>query len=220
MAYCRECGAPIDEAAKFCPECGTPANGETVTAPVEASPPPTPQPSNAKPKKKATRRQTTYGCLTLVGIVVIIVAVVALATSGHKTNVATSPTPTPVRLTAKETREYKLIAAFLPRGKKIENTEWNARTSADQSQADALTWKALDLYAGAVIAMDKDGFFSKHVRAGGAVKQLEKLFLAYRDNLTGEIYAKSRDEFAFFYPQAQVARERVQAELNRIAGIQ
>jgi hypothetical protein len=157
MAYCRECGAPIDEAAKFCPECGTASGGETATPPVEASPPPPSQPSNAKPKKKAVSRKTGCGCLTLVGIVVIIVAVVALATSGHKTNVATSPTPTPVRLTAKETREYNLIVAFLPAVTKAENMEWNARgwMGIDRSQVDALTWKLLDLYVGAVMAVDK-----------------------------------------------------------------
>ncbi len=39
MAYCRECGASIDEAVKFCPECGTPAGVQTAALPDEASPP-------------------------------------------------------------------------------------------------------------------------------------------------------------------------------------
>jgi hypothetical protein len=119
MAFCRECGAPIDDGVKFCPECGTPAGGDAATPPDEVSPPATSQP------------------------------------------VANNATPT-----------------------------------------------------------KKDGFFSKHVRAGGALKQLEKLFVAYKDHLTGEIYATGTDEFPSFYSGTQPAREQVQAELNRIAGIQ
>jgi len=227
MAYCRECGASIDEEAKFCPECGTPAGGETAAPPEEASPAATSQPtaSGAAPAKKAISRKQGCGCLVVavVAAIIVVAALVGPGTKGGSTS-KKSPAqqPTPVRLTAKEKREYNLIAAFLPKGKKIEDTEMNARASVgvNQSQADALRMKALDLYAAALIAVNKDGFFTKHVRAGGALKQLEKLFVAYRDNLSAEIYAKSEEEFAFFYPDAQVAREQVQAELNRIAGIQ
>lgn len=34
MAYCRKCGARIDDYAAVCPECGTPQNGGQNTPPV------------------------------------------------------------------------------------------------------------------------------------------------------------------------------------------
>jgi hypothetical protein len=34
MAYCRKCGAQIDDHASFCPECGTVQNGAQSTPPV------------------------------------------------------------------------------------------------------------------------------------------------------------------------------------------
>ena len=34
MAYCRKCGALIDDYASVCPKCGTPQNGGSNTPPV------------------------------------------------------------------------------------------------------------------------------------------------------------------------------------------
>ena len=34
MAYCRKCGALIDDYAAVCPKCGTPQNGGSSTPPV------------------------------------------------------------------------------------------------------------------------------------------------------------------------------------------
>ena len=37
MAYCKNCGAPMEEGTQVCPQCGTPQNQNQNNAPVEDS---------------------------------------------------------------------------------------------------------------------------------------------------------------------------------------
>jgi len=96
MAYCRECGASIDEAVKFCPECGTPAGVETAAPPVEEEPPP-------KSWFAAHNFKRGVG-IALVAIAAITILGAIFGTDNKKpapkTNVAnvapgTTPSPTP-----------------------------------------------------------------------------------------------------------------------------
>ena len=82
--FCTNCGAGLDEAAKFCAACGTQTAGETPPPP-----PPMPQPISQQPyapapppaKKKHTGLKVFLGIFGgLLGVVALIFAVAAAAT--------------------------------------------------------------------------------------------------------------------------------------------
>lgn len=69
MAYCRQCGAPMQDGAKFCPECGSP----TDSAPVRTAAPQIEYPAE-KPKKK---RKSLFKCWWFWVLAVIVIAGIA-----------------------------------------------------------------------------------------------------------------------------------------------
>ena len=44
MKYCHNCGAQLEDPARFCTRCGTPALDTTKAAPAQAAPVPAQQP--------------------------------------------------------------------------------------------------------------------------------------------------------------------------------
>ena len=81
MAYCRQCGAPLQEGTKFCSECGAPAD----SAPVRMAEPQIEYPAE-KPKKK---RKSIFKRWWFWVLAVIVIAGLA-GRSGEKTQ--TEPT--------------------------------------------------------------------------------------------------------------------------------
>jgi hypothetical protein len=90
---------------------------------------PTARAKPKKTKKKASTRQTVFGCLTIVVIVLVIVAVVVAVTSGHKTPVA------------QQARDY--IAKYKPDIVMVQGNvqtvqaDMTAKGSLDQTAQDA-----------------------------------------------------------------------------------
>ena len=81
MAFCRQCGAPLQEGTKFCSECGAPAD----SAPVRMASPQLEYPAE-KPKKK---RKSIFKRWWFWVLAVIVIAGIA-GRSGAKT--LTKPT--------------------------------------------------------------------------------------------------------------------------------
>jgi hypothetical protein len=132
-----------------------------------------------------------------------------------------TPTLTPVHLTAKEEREYKLIAAFFAAGVKVEKTAMSATQAlvdGDQEKAVALGAKAQNLFLDATTAADKTGFLSADVKVGGALETLEKRFMTYANALTVMMEAPRLEGFLELSGEVDSAKAPLQAELNRIAG--
>ena len=98
MAFCRQCGAPLQEGTKFCSECGAPAEG----APVRMAEPQIEYPAE-KPKKK---RKSIFKRWWFWVLAVIVIAGIA-GRSGAKTLTKpsarqTAPVTTPApRVTAR-----------------------------------------------------------------------------------------------------------------------
>ena len=69
MAYCRQCGAPLQEGTKFCAECGAPAAG----APIRTAVPQIAYPAE-KPRK---RRKSIFGRWWFWVLALIVIEVLA-----------------------------------------------------------------------------------------------------------------------------------------------
>lgn len=69
MAYCRQCGAPLQEGTKFCPECGAPAERALVRTAA-----PQIEYKTEKPKR---RRKSIFGCWWFWVLAVIVIVVLA-----------------------------------------------------------------------------------------------------------------------------------------------
>ena len=78
MAYCRQCGAPLQEGTKFCPECGAPIE----SAPVRLTAGPQIEYPTEKPRK---RRKSIFRRWWFWVLAVIVIAGVA-GRSGAKTS--------------------------------------------------------------------------------------------------------------------------------------
>jgi hypothetical protein len=139
--------------------------------------------------------------------------------AGTPSTVAASPTPNPVHLTAKEKQEYGLLAAFFAAGNKVEKAGNNAIDQLAKHPTKAISLaKAGNLYLDAITAVDKDGFLSGNVRAGGALKQLEGRFMIYADALDSMMHAHGAFQFMDRMTDVDRAKGPLRAELHRIAG--
>jgi len=90
--FCATCGAPLDDAAKFCPGCGTQQAQTQQPAPVQAQQPYTPQYQQAyapvpaappaPPQRKKRKGLVVLGALGSIVLLIVVIAASALSKAG------------------------------------------------------------------------------------------------------------------------------------------
>ena len=139
MAYCRQCGAPLQEGTKFCSECGAPAD----SAPARMAEPQIEYPAE-KPKKKRKSIFTRWGFWVLA---VIVIAGLA-GHSGAKTQ--TKPTArqtAPAATSAPQATERPTAAPTAePTAKPTEEPTPEPQTAAAENEIRPEVKEFLDAY--------------------------------------------------------------------------